>query len=191
MDTLKTLIPVTLLMSSTLNAQSITYPPARKGDVVDDYHGTKVADPYRWLEDVDSPETQGWVEAQNRVTFGYLEQIPERERIRRRLTQLWDYLKYGAPFKKGGRYFFFKNSGLQNQSVLYTQPSLSAQAETLLDPNALSPDGTVALSTLALTEDGKLLVYGTSGSGSDWQEFRVRDVATHRDRPDHLQWIKF
>jgi prolyl oligopeptidase len=178
-------------MTSTLDAQSIAYPPARKGDVVDDYHGTKVADPYRWLEDVDSPETRGWVEAENRVTFAYLERIPERERIRRRLTELWDYPKYGAPFKKGGRYFFFKNSGLQNQAVLYTQSSLASEPEVLLDPNTLSADGTVALSILAFAEDGKTMVYGTSGSGSDWQEFRVRDVATKQDRTDHLQWIKF
>jgi len=171
--------------------QTVTYPLARKGDVVDDYHGTKVADPYRWLEDVDAPETRSWVEAENRVTFAYLEQIPERERIRRRLTELWDYPKYGAPFKKGGRYFFFKNSGLQNQSVLYTQSSLTAEPDVLLDPNTLSADGTVALSILAFADDGKTLVYGTSGSGSDWQEFRVRDVATRQDRTDHLKWIKF
>ena len=171
--------------------QTVTYPLARKGDVVDDYHGTKVADPYRWLEDVDSPDTRNWVEAENRVTFAYLEQIPERERIRRRLTELWDYPKYGAPFKKGGRYFFFKNSGLQNQSVLFTQSSLTAQPEVLLDPNTPSSDGTVALSILAFAEDGRTMVYGTSGSGSDWQEFRVRDVATRQDRPDHLRWIKF
>jgi len=159
--------------------------------VVDDYHGTRVADPYRWLEDVDSPDTRNWVEAENRVTFAYLEQIPERERIRRRLTELWDYPKYGAPFKKGGRYFFFKNSGLQNQSVLYSQSALTAEPEVLLDPNALSSDGTVALSILAFAEDGRTMVYGTSGSGSDWQEFRVRDVATKQDRTDHLKWIKF
>ena len=171
--------------------QTIAYPPASKGDVVDDYHGTKVADPYRWLEDVDSPDTRAWVEAENRVTFAYLEQIPERERIRKRLTELWDYPKYGAPFKKGSRYFFFKNSGLQNQSVLYTQSSLTAEPQVLLDPNTLSADGTVALSILAFAEDGRTMVYGTSGSGSDWQEFRVRDVATRQDRSDHLQWIKF
>ncbi len=171
--------------------QTVTYPATRKGDVIDDYHGTKVADPYRWLEDVDSPETHSWVEAENRVTFAYLEQIPERERIRRRLTELWDYPKYGAPFKKGGRYFFFKNSGLQNQSVLYTQSALTAEPAVLLDPNTLSSDGTVALSILAFAEDGRTMVYGTSGSGSDWQEFRVRDVATRQDRPDHLKWIKF
>ncbi|HEV2672054.1 MAG TPA: prolyl oligopeptidase family serine peptidase [Gemmatimonadales bacterium] len=178
-------------MTSSLHAQSLTYPTARKSDVVDDYHGTKVADPYRWLEDVDSPETRNWVEAENRVTFAYLDQIPERARIRARLTQLWDYPKYGAPFKKGGRYFFFKNAGLQNQAVLYKQNSLTAEPEVLLDPNSLSADGTVALSTLALAEDGRTMVYGTSGSGSDWQEFRVRDVATGKDRGDHLKWIKF
>jgi prolyl oligopeptidase len=171
--------------------QTVSYPVARKTDVVDDYHGTKVADPYRWLEDVDSPETRGWVEAENRVTFAYLDQIPERARIRARLTQLWDYPKYGAPFKKGGRYFFFKNSGLQNQAVLYKQTSLTAAPELLLDPNTLSTDGTVALSTIAFTEDGNTMVYGTSGSGSDWQEFRVRDVGTGQDRADHLKWIKF
>ena len=191
MNTALILLLPALLMPASILAQSITYPPTRKGDVVDDHHGTKVADPYRWLEDVDSPETRAWVEAQNRVTFGFLEQIPERERIRRRLTELWDYPKYGPPFKKGGRYFFFKNSGLQNQSVLFTQSSLTAEPEVLLDPNTLSADGTVALSILALSEDGRTLVYGTSGSGSDWQEFRVRDIATRQDRADHLMWIKF
>jgi len=191
MQAIRFILFLTVLMTSTLDAQSITYPVTRKSDVADDYHGTTVADPYRWLEDVDSPETRAWVEAENRVTFAYLEQIPERERIRRRLTELWDYPKYGAPFKKGGRYFFFKNSGLQNQSVLFSQSSLTAQAEVLLDPNTLSPDGTVALSILAFTEDGRTMVYGTSGSGSDWQEFRVRDIATRLDRSDHLKWIKF
>src|SRR3989441_7586946 len=116
-----------LFLTTLMLVQTFAYPSTRKGDVVDDHHGTKVADPYRWLEDVDSPETRTWVDAENRVTFAYLEQIPERERIRRRLTELWDYPKYGAPFKKGGQYFFFKNSGLQNQSVLYTQHSLTAE----------------------------------------------------------------
>jgi prolyl oligopeptidase len=171
--------------------EPLAYPPTRKDDVVDDFHGTKVADPYRWLEDVDSAETRAWVEAENRVTFAYLEEIPERERIRKRLTALWDYPKYGAPFKKGGRYFFFKNSGLQNQSVLYMQTSLTDEPKVLLDPNRFSADGTVALSILAFAEDGRRVVYGTSGSGSDWQEFRVRDVDTQRDRSDQLQWIKF
>ncbi len=174
-----------------LPGQRMPYPPTRKADQVDDYHGTKVPDPYRWLEDVDAPETKAWVEAQNRVTFGYLEGSPERDAIRRRLTALWDYPRYGAPFKKGGRYFFLKNDGLQNQSVLYMQDSLTGEPAVLLDPNLLSADGTVALSGLALSEDARYLAYGTSASGSDWVEARVREVSTARDLPDRIQWIKF
>jgi len=171
--------------------QTIQYPSAHKSAVVDDYHGTPVPDPYRWLEDPDASDSRAWIEAENRITESYLAQIPQRDAIRRRLTQLWNYPKYGAPFHKVGRYFFFKNDGLQNQSVLYKQASLVADAEVLLDPNVLSSDGTVALSTLALSEDGRLLAYGTSASGSDWEEFHVRDIATARDRADHLRWIKF
>ena len=187
----RTLLVMTLLPAGTLDAQRPTYPPTRAGDVVDDYHGTAVPDPYRWLEDVDSPETRAWVAAQNQLTFAWLDQIPQRAAIRERLTALWDYPRYGAPFKKAGRYFFFKNAGLQNQAVLYTQRSLTAPPEILLDPNALSADGTVALTTTALSEDGQLMVYGTAVSGSDWNEFRVRDVAGRSDRDDVLQWIKF
>src|SRR3989441_5951887 len=172
-------------------AQTIAYPVARKGQQVDDYHGTRVADPYRWLEDVDAADTRAWVEAENRVTAAYLAQVPERDWIRRRLTTLWNYPKYGPPFKKAGRYFFFKNDGLQNQSVLYKQRALTAEPAVLIDPNVLSADGTVAISTLAVSEDGALLAYGTAASGSDWEEFRVREVETGRDRPDHLTWIKF
>ncbi len=174
-----------------LPAQRPAYPPTARGPVTDDYHGTVVADPYRWLEDVDAPETRAWVEAQNRVTFAWLDQVPQRTAIRARLTALWDYPRYGAPFKKAGRYFFFRNSGLQNQAVLYTQPALEAPAVELLDPNTLSPDGTVALTTAAVSEDGRLLVYGTAQAGSDWNAFRVREVVTGRDLPDHLAWIKF
>ena len=174
-----------------VQGQTLQYPSARKGDVVDDYHGTKVADPYRWLEDPDSPESRAWIEAENRITNAYLADIPARATIRDRLTKLWNYPKFGSPFRKAGRYFFFKNDGLQNQSVFYKQASLSADPETLLDPNLLSEDGTVALSNLAVTDDGRLLAYGTAASGSDWEEFRVRDVATGKDRPDHLKWIKF
>jgi len=172
-------------------AQTLQYPAARKSDVVDDYHGTRVPDPYRWLEDPDSPESRAWIEAQNRLTAAYLAEIPARATIRERLTKLWNYPKYGAPFRKAGRYFFLKNDGLQNQSVLYKQASLEATPETLLDPNILSEDGTVALSTLAVSDNGRLLAYGTAASGSDWEEFRVRDVVTARDLPDHLKWIKF
>ncbi len=172
-------------------AQTLQYPAARKSDVVDDYHGIRVPDPYRWLEDPDSPESRAWIEAQNRLTAAYLAEIPARATIRQRLTKLWNYPKYGAPFRKAGRYFFLKNDGLQNQSVLYKQASLEATPETLLDPNVLSEDGTVALSTLAVSDNGRLLAYGTAASGSDWEEFRVRDVVTARDLPDHLKWIKF
>ncbi|HYK83180.1 MAG TPA: prolyl oligopeptidase family serine peptidase [Gemmatimonadales bacterium] len=174
-----------------LAAQTLPYPPARRGDVVDNYHGTPVADPYRWLEDPDAPETRAWIEAENRVTDAYLAQIPARQRIRDRLTALWNYPKYGAPFHKADRYFFFKNDGLQNQAVLYQQRSLTADPVALLDPNLLAADGTIALSALAVAEDARLVAYGTSASGSDWEEFHVRDVASGRDLPDHLRWIKF
>ncbi len=177
--------------AAPVGAQTLQYPAARKSDVVDDYHGTRVPDPYRWLEDPDSPESRTWIEAENRLTAAYLAEIPARSTIRERLTKLWNYPKYGAPFRKARRYFFFKNDGLQNQSVLYKQASLTADPETLLDPNLLSEDGTVALSTLAVSDDGRLLAYGTSASGSDWEEFRVRDIAEGRDRSDHLKWIKF
>ena len=167
------------------------YPPTRADAQVDDYHGTPVADPYRWLEDVDSPETRAWVEAQNAVTFAYLSAIPRREAIRERLTKLWNYPKYGAPFKEGGRIFYFENSGLQNQSVLFVQDGPRGAPRVLLDPNALAADGTVALTAAAPSPNGALLGYGTSASGSDWQELRVRDVAGGRDLDDTLRWVKF
>ncbi|MBW4453285.1 MAG: prolyl oligopeptidase family serine peptidase [Nostoc indistinguendum CM1-VF10] len=169
----------------------LTYPSSHKSNQVDNYHGTLVADPYRWLEDPDSEETRTWIEAQNQITFGYLSEIPTREKIKQRLTKLWDYEKYGIPFKEGERYFYFKNDGLQNQSVLYTLKALDDQPKVLLDPNKLSEDGTVALSGLSISEDGKLLAYGLSASGSDWQEWKVRDVETGEDLQDHLKWIKF
>ncbi|NEO17207.1 MULTISPECIES: prolyl oligopeptidase family serine peptidase [unclassified Moorena] len=172
-------------------SQPLNYPKSRKADQVDDYHGTLVADPYRWLEDPDSEETKAWVEAQNQVTFGYLSEIPTRETLKQRITKLWNYEKYSTPFKKGDRYFYFKNDGLQNQSVLYTLTSLDAEPTLLLDPNTLSEDGTVALSGLAISKDGKLLAYGLSRSGSDWQEWQVREVETGLDLSDQIKWVKF
>ncbi|MEH2004361.1 prolyl oligopeptidase family serine peptidase [Nostoc sp.] len=177
----------------------LTYPSSHKSNQVDNYHDTLVADPYRWLEDPDSEETRTWIEAENQVTFGYLSEIASREKIKQRLTKLWDYEKYGIPFKEGeslpdgssDRYFYFKNDGLQNQSVLYTLKTLDDQPKVLLDPNKLSEDGTVALSGLSISENGKLLAYGLSASGSDWQEWKVRDVETGEDLQDHLKWIKF
>ncbi len=167
------------------------YPKARKADVVDDYHGVKVADPYRWLEDLDSAETKKWVDAQNKITFGYLEQIPAREKIRTRLTELWDYEKFGIPHKKGNRYFYQRNDGLQNQYVLYTVESLGGEPRVLLDPNTFSEDGTVALNAYSVSDDGRLLAYAMSAAGSDWQEWSVRNVATGKDLPDKIQWAKF
>jgi prolyl oligopeptidase len=188
-------IPIVLLAflgaARSAAAQSLTYPPTKRGDVVDDHFGTKVPDPYRWLEDVDAADTRAWIEAQNQLSFGYLAAIPQRDGIRRRLTALWDYARYGAPFKKKGRYFFFKNDGLQNQAVLYTQSALAAPPAVLLDPNTLSADGTVALSTLELSDDGRYLAYATAASGSDWNDIHVRQVATGRDLPDRVQWVKF
>ncbi|MEN9226685.1 MAG: prolyl oligopeptidase family serine peptidase [Thermostichus sp. HHBFW_bins_43] len=170
----------------------LSYPPTRPDPtIVDDYHGQKVADPYRWLEDLDSDETRAWVEAQNQVTFDYLKGIPARQRLQERLTQLWDYEKYSQPFKEGNRYFYFKNDGLQNQSVLYTQNRLEEEARVLLDPNTLSEDGTVALSGIAISEDGRYLAYGLSSSGSDWQEWKVREIESGQDLADHIRWVKF
>ncbi|MFO5528015.1 MAG: prolyl oligopeptidase family serine peptidase [Cuspidothrix sp.] len=169
----------------------LIYPTISRSNQVDEYHGTIVADPYRVLEDPDTEETKTWIEAQNQVTFTYLNEIPAREDIKQRLTKLWDYEKYGTPFKEGDNYFYFKNDGLQNQSVLYTLPTLDGQPRVLLDPNKLSEDGTVALSGISISENGQLLAYGLSISGSDWQEWKVRDITTGADLQDHLQWIKF
>src|SRR6185503_4922375 len=167
------------------------YPPARKSDQIDDYHGTKVADPYRWLEDLDSVETRNWVEAENKLSFGFLASIPARNSIKERLTKLWNYEKYGIPFKEGNRYFYTRNSGLQNQAVLYTVTALDAEPQMILDPNTLSADGTVAVSGLQVSPDGKLLAYSLSASGSDWQEWKVREVTTGKDLSDDLKWVKF
>ncbi|GET37402.1 prolyl oligopeptidase family serine peptidase [Microseira wollei] len=174
-----------------MSNQPLTYPLTRKVEQIDEYHGVQVQDPYRWLEDPDSDETKAWVDAENSVTFEYLNQIPVREKIKQRLTQLWDYEKYDIPLKKGNRYFYFKNDGLQNQSVLYTLTSLDGEAKVLLDPNKLSEDGTIALSGAAISEDGNLMAYGLSTSGSDWQEWKVRDVETGEDLSDSIKWIKF
>ena len=191
-------VAVALLASApaTVTAQEkppLKYPETKPGDQVDDYHGTKVPDPYRWLEDDvrTSKEVAAWVEAENKVTNAYLDSIPERKAIARRITELWDYEKYGTPSKVGGRYFFTKNNGLQNQSVLYTQDSLDGPARVLLDPNTWSKDGTVALSGLAISDDGKYLAYGQAASGSDWNTWHVLDVATAKPLDDELKWVKF
>jgi prolyl oligopeptidase len=168
------------------------YPAARRDDsVVDDYHGTKVADPYRWLENSDDPETRAWIDAQNELTFAYLDKIPDRAAIATRITELWNYEKYGLPYQKGKRWFFTKNDGLQNQSVLYWATSLDAKPKVLLDPNTLAADGTVALAGASISDDGKLLAYGLQTAGSDWTTWKVRDIATGKDFDDKLEWVKF
>ena len=170
---------------------AFSYPAApQTPDQIDVYHGVSVPDPFRPLEDADAPATQAWVEAENRITSAYLEAIPEREAIKNRLTQLWDYEKFGMPSKRGSRYFWMRNSGLQNQSVLYAADGLHEEGRVLLDPNTLSQDGTIALSGTAISDDGSLLAYGISHAGSDWQEWRVRDIGTGADLPDLVQWAK-
>ncbi|HXZ28460.1 MAG TPA: S9 family peptidase, partial [Terriglobales bacterium] len=169
----------------------ITYPQTKTGDTVDDYFGTKVTDPYRWLEDENSPETKAWVEAENKVTFAYLDTIPERAAIKARLTELWNYERFGNPRKEGSHYFFARNSGLQNQSVWYQVDSLAGEPRMLLDPNTLSADGTVAVGGLAFTDDGSLLAYSVQDAGSDWQEWHVMNTQTGAKLPDVIKWAKF
>jgi prolyl oligopeptidase len=181
----------TTLAARTDGDTPLTYPKAKTVDQVDDYHGVKVADPYRWLEDTDSADTKSWVEAENKLTFSYLDQIPYRGAIRDRLTKLWNYERFSTPGQQGGRYFYSHNNGLQNQDVLLVAESLNAEPRVLLDPNTLSSDGTVALAGAAITDDGKLMAYATAASGSDWQEWHVRDVDTGKDLPDLLKWAKF
>ena len=187
------LLPLVLIVFTRIAAgqSTLSYPEAKKVDQVDDYHGTKVADPYRWLEDTDSADTHAWVEAENKLTSSYLAQIPYRNSIHDRLTKLWNYERFSEPEKKGTRYFFEHNTGLQNQSVLLVAESLYAEPRVLLDPNTLSVDGTVALAGRAITDDGKLMAYGIAISGSDWNEWHVRDVDTGKDLPDVIKWVKF
>jgi prolyl oligopeptidase len=179
-----------LSLPASAASRNSLYPTTRKVDQVDDYHGTKVSDPYRWLEDDNAPETKEWVEAQNKVTFAFLEDIPARGPIKERLRKLWNYERYGVPFREGGRYFFSKNDGLQNQSVLYTMRSLDDTPRLLLDPNTMSADGTVALSGYYVTEDARYLAYTVSSAGSDWHEIKVRDVESGQDLPDLIKWVK-
>ena len=169
----------------------LTYPETAKTDVVDMYFGTAVPDPYRWLENNTSAQTATWVAAQNKVTGEYLARIPFRNALLKRLTELADYEKIGAPSKRHGKYYFYKNDGLQNQSVLYVQDSLDGEARVFLDPNTLSADGTVALTGTSFSHDGRYMAYTISRSGSDWTEIYVLDAATGRQLGDHIVWAKF
>jgi prolyl oligopeptidase len=167
------------------------YPEAREGDQVDDLHGVRVADPYRWLEDPDSPETRRWIEAENALSSERFGRVPERAAIRSRLTELWNYERTSPPEREGSRWFFSKNDGLQNQAVLYWLDRIDGAPKVLLDPNHLSKDGTVALSALEISQDGDRIAYALSEGGSDWMEWHVRDVATGHDLSDRIRWSKF
>lgn len=173
-------------------SQNIAYPEVKKGDVVDEYPGgVKIPDPYRWLENDTSAETKAWVEAQNKVTFGYLAKIPYREKMKARLTEIINYPRYSSPFRAGEYYFFSKNDGLQNQPVIYYQKGLDGEPQVFIDPNALSPDGTVSISLAGFSKDKKHVAYTIQKSGSDWQEIHVREVATNKELSDKLEWVKF
>lgn len=180
-----------LFFTSVVYSQELEYPIAKKSNQVDDYFGTEVADPYRWMENDTSIQIASWVKEENEVTQKYLEGIPYRDKIKKRLTTIWDYPKYSAPFREGEYYYFYKNDGIQNQYVLYRQKGLYGAPEVFLDPNKLSEDGTVALTVFSISNDSKYAAYGVSTGGSDWNEFYVMDVATGRLMMDHIKWAKF
>jgi len=191
---LPALVAVTaLFISSTLFAQTMHYPVTPKVDQVDNYHGTAVPDVYRWLEEEarTSKPVADWVEAENKVTFGYLETLPHRKEIEARLTQLWDFEKFSTPLRAGDRYYYFRNNGLQNQNVLYQLDSLDGEPRELIDPNKWSADGTVALGGMSFSDDGKLLAYGQNAAGSDWAVWHVMNVETGEILSDKIEWTKF
>ncbi|MFI3279170.1 MAG: prolyl oligopeptidase family serine peptidase [Rikenellaceae bacterium] len=182
---------LTISCMSTSKIEHKEYPATFRGDLVEDYFGTKVADPYRWLEDDSSEETAAWVKAQNEVTFDYLSQIPFRDAIKERLMQLWNYAKEGAPAKHGDYYYYSYNDGLQNQAVIYRKASLEAEAEIFIDPNTLSDDGTKALGDVTFSEDGRYCAYAVAASGSDWVDIFVLDTETMELLSDKIEWVKF
>src|SRR5687767_898786 len=170
--------------------RKLVYPESKKVDQVDDYFGTKVADPYRWLEDDRTPEVQSWIEAQNKVTFAYLDRIPYREKLKARLTELYNYPRISAPFRRGDTYFFTKNDGLQNQSVYYIQKGVNGTPEVFIDPNKFSADGTSVMRGFSLSKDGKYVTYGIAKGGSDWLTLSVMEVATRKKLDDEVKWLK-
>jgi len=180
-----------LMLFTMIDAHAqLTYPTTKKGDTVDEYFGTKVKDDYRWLEDDKSDETKAWVTAQNKVTFGYLDKMPNRAKFQAAIEKVFNYPKYSAPNRKGEWYYFYKNNGLQNQSVLYRQKGLNGKVEEVIDPNKLSKEGTTRLTLFGLSKDGKYAVLGLSEGGSDWQTYKVRDMTTGKDLEDKLDWVK-
>ena len=184
---------IVLALNVATAGDKLKYPETKQIDHVDEMHGVKVADPYRWLEDDvrQSKEVADWVAAENKVTSAYLSALPQRDAIKKRLTELWNYEKFGSPFKAGGRYFYFKNDGLQNQSVLYKLESLNADPVVFIDPNSWSKDGTVALGSTAFSDDGRYVAYSVAEAGSDWNTWRIIEVETGRLLADELKWVKF
>ena len=169
----------------------VSYPETATGDVKDDYFGTEVADPYRWLEDDNAEDTKAWVTEQNKATFGYLDQIPFRKAVRDRYEELFNYPKYSAPFRVGDYYFFSKNDGLQNQAVIYRQKGLDGEPKVFIDPNKLSEDGTTAISIIGVSDDDKYLAISRNDAGSDWQKILVYETASMKQLDDELEWVKF
>jgi prolyl oligopeptidase len=190
---LPTTLAVVILASLVASAAEapLTYPATKAGAVVDDYHGTKVHDPYRWLEDLSAPETLAWIEAQNALTSQYLGTSPQREAIKKRLTELWNYSRTGPPEREAGRLFYLHNSGLEKQSRLLMRASLTGESKLLLDPNTISPDGSVAFADWSVSPSGTYLAYGLSQGGADWQVLHVREIATGRELPDRIEWFRF
>ncbi len=180
-----------LAAQSKLDSRRFHYPPTAKQEILDDYHGTRVADPYRWLEDVESDQTSRWVTSQNKLTFDYLAGLPQRTTIRQRLTEVWNFERYGFPVQRKEQFFYTHNNGLQNQSSIYVADGIHAEKRMLLDANGLSQDGTIALAEWKLSDDGSWLAYAIADGGSDWRTWRVRDTRTGRDTADEIRWVKF
>ena len=187
----KTVFLAIIINTLTARGDTLSYPDSKPGKTVDTLHDIKVPDPYRWLEDLNSDQTSAWVKAQNSLTDSYLDAISGRQALKNHLTKLWNVERLGVPSFEGGSYFFSKNNGLQNQSVLYSSKSLDLEPTVLLDPNKLSKDGTVALNSYEVSPNGKYLAYSTSASGSDWVEWKVREISSRKDLSDHLKWSKF
>lgn len=185
------ILPAFFLILYSCNFEKIKYPITKKVDVVDDYFGTKVADPYRWLECDTCKDVKEWIEAQNKVTFNYLNKIPFRDSLKKRITQLYDYQKQTGFYKKGKYFFYFKNDGLQNQSVLYVTEDIQQSGKILINPNELSKDGTISLTNYSISPDGKLIAYSLSKAGSDWNEIYFKEIETDKILSDTIKWVKF
>ncbi len=186
-------IPILVLCGAALIAQPSrrSYPRPRQGDVIEDYHGTKVADPYRWMEDLNAPELKQWVDAENAITSKYLEGLPQRDALKQRITELWNYPKVTAPRYQGRQWFYSRNRGLQRQSVVFTRETLNGSETVAIDPNTLSPDGAIALSGFVPAPDAQHFAYGQSEGGSDWSTYYVRELGSGKQLPDVIRWVKF